>query len=163
MGKRVPSFDSWVGSLNLLVFEIDIETCLGVVEVVTTSQKVNLRDELENICKALEFVLRKSEAESRYIGMTIDKQDSSLGGYPTNMEPGFVKARQFIQERIYEFLMQRQKTQEIAPNKVMDIVRRLEEGLFKTATTKEEYMNLDTLEIRLHILIRRIPLSNQNQ
>ncbi|KAL7605928.1 hypothetical protein Lser_V15G19140 [Lactuca serriola] len=80
-----------------------------------------------------------------------------------SMEPGFVKARQFIQERIYEFLMQRQKTQEIAPKKVMDIVRRLEEGLFKTATTKEEYMNLDTLENRLHILIRRLPLSNQNQ
>ncbi|CAI9281705.1 unnamed protein product [Lactuca saligna] len=48
--------------LNLTVFEIDGETCLGVVEVVTTSQKVNLRDELENICKALEVVdLRSSE------------------------------------------------------------------------------------------------------
>ncbi|CAI9299680.1 unnamed protein product [Lactuca saligna] len=40
--------------LNLPVFEIDGETCLGVVEVVTTSQKVNLRDELEKICKALQ-------------------------------------------------------------------------------------------------------------
>ncbi|CAI9294114.1 unnamed protein product [Lactuca saligna] len=52
---------------------------------------------------------------------------------------------------------------EIAPKKVMNIVRRLEEGLFKTTTTKEEYMNLDTLENRLHILIRRLPLCNQNQ
>ncbi|GJV56945.1 histone acetyltransferase HAC1-like protein isoform X1 [Tanacetum coccineum] len=80
-----------------------------------------------------------------------------------NMESGFVKARRFIQERIYAFLMQRQQTQEIAQKKVMDIVKRLEEGLFKTATTKEEYMNLDTLETRLHILIKRLPLSNQNQ
>nr|KAJ0206817.1 hypothetical protein LSAT_V11C500292430 [Lactuca sativa] len=29
-----------------------IATKFGIVEVVTTSQKVNLRDELENICKA---------------------------------------------------------------------------------------------------------------
>ncbi|PWA80303.1 histone acetyltransferase of the CBP family 1 [Artemisia annua] len=83
-----------------------------------------------------------------------------------NMEPGFVKARRFIQERIagpYKEKKLRQQTQEIAQKKVMDIVRRLEEGLFKTATTKEEYMNLETLETRLHILIKRLPLSNQNQ
>ncbi|XP_024973121.1 histone acetyltransferase HAC1-like isoform X2 [Cynara cardunculus var. scolymus] len=80
-----------------------------------------------------------------------------------NMEPGFVKARRFIQERIYDFLMQRQQTQEIAPKKVLDIVKRLEEGLFKTATSKEEYMNLETLETRLHVLIKRLPLNNHNQ
>ncbi|KAL7606749.1 hypothetical protein Lser_V15G17069 [Lactuca serriola] len=50
------------GCLNLPVFELDGGTCLGVVEVVTTSRKINLRDELENICKALEAVdLRSSE------------------------------------------------------------------------------------------------------
>ncbi|KAJ9559953.1 hypothetical protein OSB04_005113 [Centaurea solstitialis] len=80
-----------------------------------------------------------------------------------NMEPGFVKARRYIQERIYDFLMQRQHTQEIAPKKVLDIVKRLEEGLFKTATSKEEYMNLETLETRLHVLIKRLPLNNHNQ
>ncbi|KAI3689010.1 hypothetical protein L2E82_46958 [Cichorium intybus] len=70
-----------------------------------------------------------------------------------NMEPGFDKARRFIQDRIYEFLMQRQNTRD--PKSVLDIVRRLEEGLFKTATSKEEYMCLDTLESRLLLLIRR--------
>ncbi|XP_076956534.1 histone acetyltransferase HAC1-like isoform X2 [Bidens hawaiensis] len=46
---------------------------------------------------------------------------------------------------------------------MMDIVRRLEEGLFKTATTKEEYLNTDTLESRLHILIKHLPLNNHNK
>ncbi|KAI3512982.1 hypothetical protein L1887_20305 [Cichorium endivia] len=89
---------------------------------------------------------------------------NSVGQRSTlNMEPGFVKARRFIQERIYDFLMKRQQTKEIAQKKVLDIVKRLEEGLFKTAASKEEYMNLDTLETRLHILIKRLPLNNHNQ
>ncbi|XP_024976551.1 histone acetyltransferase HAC1-like isoform X1 [Cynara cardunculus var. scolymus] len=90
-------------------------------------------------------------------------QNSEGPHAPLNMEPGFVKTRRFIQDRIYESLMQRQQTREIAPKNVLDIVRRLEEGLFKTATTKEEYMNLETLETRLQVLIRRLPLNNQNQ
>ncbi|KAJ0254378.1 Protein NLP1 [Hirschfeldia incana] len=44
------------GSLALPVFERCSGTCLGVVEVVTTTQKMNYRPELENICKALEAV-----------------------------------------------------------------------------------------------------------
>ena len=42
------------GCLNLPVFELDGGPCLGVVEIVTNSQKVNFRGELENICKAFE-------------------------------------------------------------------------------------------------------------
>ncbi|KAJ9560703.1 hypothetical protein OSB04_005863 [Centaurea solstitialis] len=50
------------GCLNLPIFELHGGPCLGVVEIVTDSQKVNFRDELENICKALEaFDLRTSE------------------------------------------------------------------------------------------------------
>lgn len=120
----------------------------------------------------------QTHMSGQFSGQVPNQAGTSLSGIPQqqnmmqnpggqrsalNMEPGFVKARRFIQERIYAFLMQRQQTQEIAQKKVMDIVRRLEEGLFKTATTKEEYMNLETLETRLHILIKRLPLSNQNQ
>ncbi|KAI3686847.1 hypothetical protein L1987_80536 [Smallanthus sonchifolius] len=71
-------------------------------------------------------------------------------------------ARQFIQDKIYKFLMQR-LTREMPPKNVLDIVRRLEEGLLKNATTKEEYLNLDTLENRLQALIKRNPLNNHNQ
>lgn len=42
------------GSLALPVFERGSGTCLGVVEIVTTSQKIQYRPDLENVCKALE-------------------------------------------------------------------------------------------------------------
>ncbi|GMI70560.1 NIN-like protein 2 [Hibiscus trionum] len=49
------------GSLALPVFERATGTCLGVVEVVMTTQKINYRPELEHVCKALEAVdLRSS-------------------------------------------------------------------------------------------------------
>ncbi|ESQ53579.1 hypothetical protein EUTSA_v10024319mg [Eutrema salsugineum] len=48
------------GSLALPVFERGSGTCLGVVEIVTTTQKMNYRPELENICKALEAVNLRS-------------------------------------------------------------------------------------------------------
>lgn len=42
------------GSLALPVFERGSGVCLGVIEIVTTTQKINYRPELENVCKALE-------------------------------------------------------------------------------------------------------------
>lgn len=42
------------GSLALPVFERGSLACLGVIEIVTTAQKINYRPELENVCKALE-------------------------------------------------------------------------------------------------------------
>ncbi|CAA0823210.1 Protein NLP2 [Striga hermonthica] len=48
------------GSIALPVFEQGSGVCLGVVEIVTTSQKVNFSPELENVCKALEAVNLKS-------------------------------------------------------------------------------------------------------
>ncbi|KAJ4897060.1 Protein NLP1 [Raphanus sativus] len=49
------------GSLAVPVFERGSGTCLGVVEIITTTQKMNYKPELENICKALEAVdLRSS-------------------------------------------------------------------------------------------------------
>ncbi|KAM0049466.1 putative histone acetyltransferase [Helianthus debilis subsp. tardiflorus] len=63
--------------------------------------------------------------------------------------------RQFIREKIFNYIMLRQ-TREMTPQ-VMDIARRLEEGLFKIAATKEDYLNLDTLESRLHALIKHPP------
>ncbi|OWM69462.1 histone acetyltransferase HAC1-like isoform X2 [Punica granatum] len=75
-----------------------------------------------------------------------------------NMDPELLKARGYMQEKIFMFLVKRQQQQPINEaqlQKFKDIVKRLEEGLFKLARTQEEYMNLATLESRLHNLLRR--------
>ncbi|EFH62359.1 predicted protein [Arabidopsis lyrata subsp. lyrata] len=50
------------GSLALPVFERGSGICLGVVEIVTTTQKMNYRQELEKMCKALEAVNLRSSS-----------------------------------------------------------------------------------------------------
>ncbi|KAK6134971.1 hypothetical protein DH2020_031255 [Rehmannia glutinosa] len=81
-----------------------------------------------------------------------------------SMDPEIVKTRRYMQEKIWEFLMQKRPQSHDVPNKkLVDLVKRLEEGLFKSATTKEEYINLATLETRLHFLIKRLPMINHNQ
>ncbi|KAM7252995.1 hypothetical protein ACFE04_025613 [Oxalis oulophora] len=53
------------GTLALPVFEQGSRSCLGVIEVVTTTQKIKYRSEIENVCKALAAVdLRSSEVPS---------------------------------------------------------------------------------------------------
>lgn len=42
------------GTLALPIFEQGSRTCVGVVEVVLTTQKIKYRPELESVCKALE-------------------------------------------------------------------------------------------------------------
>lgn len=50
------------GSVGLPVFERNSRSCLGVVEMMLTTQKINYSAELENICNALQAVdLRSSE------------------------------------------------------------------------------------------------------
>ncbi|CAA0837082.1 Histone acetyltransferase HAC12 [Striga hermonthica] len=82
----------------------------------------------------------------------------------SNADGEYAKTRRYMQEKIWEFLMQRRPQSQDVPNKKMlDLVKRLEEALFKSATTTEEYLNLATLETRLHVLIKRLPMSNHNQ
>ncbi|XP_028073318.1 histone acetyltransferase HAC12 isoform X2 [Camellia sinensis] len=99
-------------------------------------------------------------------GSSLSNHIQNLAGQcnTLNMEPELAKARRFMQEKIYDFLMQRQqRTNDIPPKRVLEIVRRLDEGLFRNAATKEEYLNLETLENRLHVLIKRLPMSTHNQ
>lgn len=82
----------------------------------------------------------------------------------THMDPEFGKARRFMTQKIFEFLSQRlQHAHDMPPRRIFDLVKRLEEALFKNAPTKDEYVNLATLESRLQVFIERLSLSNHNQ
>ncbi|KAI3896243.1 hypothetical protein MKW92_004362 [Papaver armeniacum] len=53
------------GTVALPIFERGSRACLGVVEVVMTTQKINFASELDTVCRALEAVnLRGSKVES---------------------------------------------------------------------------------------------------
>ncbi|XP_051138008.1 protein NLP5-like [Andrographis paniculata] len=65
------------GSVALPVFEQGSGNCLGVVEIVTTSQQVNYRPELETVCKALQEVDLKSFDDIRSAHSTQDAADGS--------------------------------------------------------------------------------------
>ncbi|KAJ4844492.1 hypothetical protein Tsubulata_006330 [Turnera subulata] len=80
-------------------------------------------------------------------------------------DPELYRARLYMQNRILQTLVQRhaQPINEGQKQKFKDIAKRLEEGLFKAAQTKDEYTNLNTLENRLSILIKRTSGNNQSQ
>ncbi|KAL1098812.1 hypothetical protein V6Z11_D05G122500 [Gossypium hirsutum] len=73
-----------------------------------------------------------------------------------NMDPDLMRTRDYMRGEIIKFLKSRQQhpITEASMIKFQDFARRLEEGLFKIARTKEDYTNLSTLEQRLQILIR---------
>lgn len=53
------------GSVAVPVFDRDSQSCLGVIEVVMTTQKSSYNPEIEGVCKALEAVdLRSSESSN---------------------------------------------------------------------------------------------------
>lgn len=91
-------------------------------------------------------------------GNSFSSQIQNLGSHRT-VDPECMKARRFMQEKIYEFLIQKQ--QHLDPNKLHNITKRLEESLFRDALSKDDYMNLNTMENRIHGVIKRLHPNQQ--
>ncbi|XP_027344388.1 histone acetyltransferase HAC1-like isoform X8 [Abrus precatorius] len=95
-------------------------------------------------------------------------QMPNLGVFPRstiNMDPEFLRARYFIQAKIYNIILQRYQhpVTDVHRRKLKDLAKCLEEGMLNTACSKEDYMNLDTLESRLSNLLRPSSMHNHNQ
>lgn len=90
-------------------------------------------------------------------------QMPSLGGSAINTE--FLRARAFIRDRIYEMLLQRHAipVSEMQKRRIKDLSKCLEEGLLKDSLSKEDYMNLDTLQSRLTNFLRQAAMCNHNK
>eukprot|EP01018_Ginkgo_biloba_P007798 Gb_24654 [translate_table: standard] len=97
-------------------------------------------------------------------GSTLPSQTPNLGGLRRawQTDTDLVGVRQYIIDRILKLFHRRQISQDWQ-QRLPDFVRRLEEGLFKEAASKEDYMDLSTLEQRLQTLAKRIAPSNRNQ
>ncbi|KAJ6941810.1 histone acetyltransferase HAC1 [Populus alba x Populus x berolinensis] len=87
---------------------------------------------------------------------------------PANMliiDPELCRARNLIHQKIFEIIMRRhsQPVDDTQKQKFKGTAKRLEEGLFKAAQTKEDYLNLNTLESRLSSLLKRSSTKSHNQ
>ncbi|KAG2319822.1 hypothetical protein Bca52824_013035 [Brassica carinata] len=81
------------------------------------------------------------------------------------MDHDILKLRQYMQILVFNVLQQRQPSPADAASKARyrDVARRLEEGLYKMANSKEDYLNRSTLEPRIASLIKNRHLNNYNQ
>ncbi|KAH9608101.1 hypothetical protein KSS87_014647 [Heliosperma pusillum] len=81
------------GSIALPVFEKGSGDCLGVVEIVMTTQDFNYRPEVESVCKALETVqLRSSE--------TFHSSEEQAGkGFFEAVRPEILKVLRIVSEK----------------------------------------------------------------
>ncbi|WZZ69478.1 hypothetical protein YC2023_080848 [Brassica napus] len=107
------------------------------------------------------------------------RPDSNAGLGPSRVDNDLLRLRQSMRIKIlcriillsfcllfiFSILQQKQPSpaDEASKAKYMDVARRLEEGLFKIANTKEDYLNQSTLEPRLTSLIKGRQLNNYNQ
>ncbi|KAF8053136.1 hypothetical protein N665_1462s0019 [Sinapis alba] len=81
------------------------------------------------------------------------------------MDHDNLKLRHYMQNLVFNIVLQRQSSPVDAASKpkYMEIARRLEEGLYKMANSKEDYVNRSTLESRIMGLIKSRYLNNYNQ
>lgn len=99
---------------------------------------------------------------------------SHAGGNPSSMvtssacavvpmDHDILKVREYMRTLVFSELDKRQPcpADDASKAKYLHVARCLEEGLFKTANTREDYLNESTLDSRLATLIRGRKLNNQ--
>ncbi|KAI3986385.1 hypothetical protein MKX01_002230 [Papaver californicum] len=97
-------------------------------------------------------------------GSSLAPQMQNYTGFINNldMDPEVDRSRTKIREKILSLMTQRPATTEMLP-KLRDMVKRLDDGLYRNASSQEEYMNVATLEQRLRVVVRQTQGQNHNQ
>ncbi|KAG6494386.1 probable histone acetyltransferase HAC-like 1 isoform X1 [Zingiber officinale] len=91
------------------------------------------------------------------IGNYMSSQMQNLG--PRPLDPELQEARKTMQQKIYNALLKRNQTSsEEWVRKLPEIVRRLEERIYKDTPTREDYLNLalEPIENRLSSIIKNV-------
>ncbi|RDY03648.1 Protein NLP7 [Mucuna pruriens] len=70
------------GTLALPVFEPALQSCVGVLELIMTSQKINYAPEVDKICKALEI------HQSRAVSFLADSKFEEFGNFGASIYSG---------------------------------------------------------------------------
>ena len=142
---------------------------LAVADLACSSAIINQPSEF-----ILQFGAPQAHTSGQMSGQVPNQAGSQMRGLPQqngSSLPSQIQnldahrnTRKSMQRKIYEYIIQRQSSpHDLQPKRVTDIVRRLDDVLFRSAATKEDYANLDTLESRLHDLIKGLPLISHNQ
>jgi uncharacterized membrane protein YheB (UPF0754 family) len=108
---------------------------------------------LNNLEQRLQSLMRRLTPN----GNSVSSQTSNPGGVQRSWrtEADLYAVRQYIIEKILQ-VFHRQPISSDWQQRLPNFVRFVEEGLFNEAASKEEYMNLNTLEPRMQSLVRRI-------
>ncbi|CAA7407437.1 unnamed protein product [Spirodela intermedia] len=92
---------------------------------------------------------------------TLPVQMQGLGAV-NSMDPDIAVQRKLMRDKITQIFHHRRSSSSAEHlQSLPDIVRHLEDGLYRTAPTTEDYLNMETLESRLHSILRGYPNHNQ--
>ncbi|MQM16801.1 hypothetical protein Taro_049762, partial [Colocasia esculenta] len=161
--KRVPFFQLQVGVHVSCISEFEGRACESEIRILCPVYSQIYREDKEMNVHAQVAGHVPSQAGPQPPGLApqnasaLPPQMQSLGTI-SNMDPEMYQHRRQMCDRITQIFHSKRPNAEFL-QRLPDLVRRLEERLFRTAFTKDDYLNMDTLESRLHAILKGFPSS----
>ncbi|CDY24232.1 BnaC01g38120D [Brassica napus] len=81
-----------------------------------------------------------------------------VSSQPNGVQQDGLRVRQEMLNKIFAWLQQRQptKTDDASKAKLFEVAKRLENAMFKTATSKEEYLDFQSFEVRIKSILHQM-------
>ncbi|KAJ4909080.1 Histone acetyltransferase HAC1 [Raphanus sativus] len=124
---------------------------------------MNVQAHLSGQVSSNQGTMSQQNGNSQIQNTLVNGGGTGLG--PSRGDNDLARLRHGMRVKIFNILQQKQPlpADDASKAKYMDVARRLEEGLFKIANSKEDYLNQATLESRLASLIKGRHMNNYNQ